>query len=96
MTVQENYSKMQIYFLQMPKTVSPTKSFQQRLNLIVVELPADDELLCQICYDEVERQHIIGGICGHYFCKDCYKQYAQVKIQSDGKKGHTVRIITLL
>jgi len=54
-----------------------------------VELPSDDELLCQICYDEVERQHIIGGICGHYFCKDCYKQYAQVKIQSDGESQLT-------
>ena len=64
--------------------VSFYNHFFNRLNAVLVELPSDDELLCQICYDEVERQHIIGGICGHYFCKDCYKQYAQVKIQSDG------------
>jgi len=41
---------------------------------------------CQICFDDVEKQHLlIGASCGHYFCKDCYRQYCLVKIETDGE-----------
>jgi len=50
-------------------------------------LPQGDFLDCQICYESVERQHVIGGICSHYFCKECYKEYAKVKILTDGESA---------
>ena len=37
---------------------------------------------CQICFDDVEKQHLLlGASCGHYFCKECYTQYCLVKIE---------------
>lgn len=72
---------------------SPRKLFQDA-NIFFTEtasgeLPTADEVTCEICCDDVERQHIVGNICSHFFCKDCYKQYAHIKITSDGESQLT-------
>ena len=47
--------------------------------------PTADEIVCEICFDEFEKQHIICTPCSHLFCKDCYAAYIKVKILSHGK-----------
>ena len=46
-------------------------------------LPANIE--CEICFDTVEKNQLLGLNCKHYFCVDCYKEYCRVKINSDGE-----------
>jgi len=49
-----------------------------------VDFIVPDSAECQICCDEVEKQHLIGLRCCHFFCKDCYRSYCDVKIMTDG------------
>jgi len=39
-----------------------------------------DDAECTICLCEVESQHLVYGVCGMYFCKECYTEYARVQI----------------
>ena len=32
-----------------------------------------------------KKIYILGSNCQHYFCKDCYRAYCEVKIAADGK-----------
>ena len=35
---------------------------------------------CNICFDEVPGSDLIALKCGHWFCRDCWSQYLQSKI----------------
>ncbi|RWS22625.1 E3 ubiquitin-protein ligase arih1-like protein [Leptotrombidium deliense] len=39
---------------------------------------------CGICFEDVEKAALIGGDCGHKFCKDCWTQYLTTKIMDEG------------
>ena len=30
---------------------------------------------CNVCYNDVDIKLIMYLTCGHYFCRDCFKQY---------------------
>ena len=41
---------------------------------------------CPICYEEMNDQNSFALACGHTFCKECWKDYLESKVNS-GNKG---------
>eukprot|EP00635_Sarcinochrysidales_sp_CCMP3193_P011834 CAMPEP_0118905578 /NCGR_PEP_ID=MMETSP1166-20130328/9514_1 /TAXON_ID=1104430 /ORGANISM="Chrysoreinhardia sp, Strain CCMP3193" /LENGTH=655 /DNA_ID=CAMNT_0006844849 /DNA_START=310 /DNA_END=2277 /DNA_ORIENTATION=+ len=55
-----------------------------------VPLPAaaersDEELLCRICFCDIEPGKALGAPCGHLFCADCYEAYLTNKVDDEGQ-----------
>lgn len=42
---------------------------------------------CDICCDDDAEMNTYSMRCGHRYCADCYKQYLENKIMSEGESG---------
>ena len=40
---------------------------------------------CSVCFDSIEGDEIFGLPCSHFFCRDCYADYLECKVNSEGK-----------
>ena len=58
------------------------KSGIDRTNEAILKDTYPYDGCCPICYGELDNDSI-GLKCGHFFCKDCYSEYLQTRIEDD-------------
>lgn len=61
-----------------------------KVNISLAMEPATEDGTCDVCFDDFEAKDILHPICGHSYCRDCWKQHILTKIDS------AVHIITCM
>jgi ariadne-1 len=43
------------------------------------------QISCSVCFDSFDADEIFSLPCHHYFCRECYSEYLQVKVNTEGR-----------
>lgn len=57
--------------------------FKKKDNFNIENIKIYDETFyCKICYSDCDIKEVMYLNCGHYFCRSCFKDYFEFKINN--------------